>query len=229
MTTHRVIWILVAVVAMPTTLYAQQADAESMSVENFVRSTYIEGVPYELAATYTAEDVPVLLAMLNDEADAPYWGNVAVTLCAIGVEDAVDGVISFIERDVDGQLTRSLYRAKSGAVMALGYSAYKNADGKSLNYLLASVNNPGVWNERGIEWVAPFQASTEERNADLTSVAVMGLALSGTNEARTALRSVQSREALVSEEGGLIDEALKTLDIIGQDGLSGYYAAAERR
>ena len=191
-------------------------------IGDFVRATYIGGIPYDDANAYTPNVVPMLLRMLADENESLHWGNVIVTLCIIGDESVVEPIIAFIERNVEGNVTESQYRAKSSAIMALGYLINKSGNERSLTYLTESVS-PALWNQRGIEWRAPFHADDQERNIALSNDAILGLALSGRPEARTVLRNLQSRESLIGMQEGLISAAVETLDAIAERGLSGYY------
>ena len=226
-TTYRAVCSLILLTAvLPVTMSAQEA--QEVDIRDFVRTTYIEGVPYDFANAYTPDVVPTLLAMLQDNNEEPYWGNIAVTLSVIGDERAVEPLLDFIEGDTEGEVTESMYRAKSSAIMALGYLVNKNGDGRSLDYLVESVE-PEAWDQREIQWRAPFQADTEERNVDLSTVAILGLALSGRDEARLALLNTRSSEALMSTETGLIDTALEILDAVAALGLSEYYRESRAR
>ena len=198
--------------------------AQEMDIRDFVHTIYIEGMPYDAANAYTTEVVPTLLEMLQDENEAPYWSNIAVTLCIIGDESAVDPLISFIEENVEGGVPDSLYRAKSSAVMALGYLINKSGNQRALDYLLEAVD-PDTWARREIHWRTSAQASTESRNVDLSSMAILGLALSGRPEAASALNRVpefkyRSVQPTVS---GFIETARETHRMVSQEGLSEYY------
>lgn len=203
---------------------AANVSAQEMDIRDFVHTIYIEGMPYDAANAYTSEVVPTLLEMLQDENEAPYWANIAVTLCIIGDESAVDSLINFIEEDVEGEVSDSLYRAKSSAVMALGYLINKSGNQRALDYLLESVD-PDTWGQRDIQWRAPVQASTEARNVDLSSMAILGLALSGRPEAASALNAVPQPKFMGVQPGvsGLIEAARETHQTVSEEGLSEYY------
>ncbi len=93
--------------------------AIEMDIKDFVRQTFIHGVPFEKANRYGAGDVDTLLGMLADRSQENYWSNIIVTLCIIGDDKAVDPIIAFIKSST-GQLSHSQYTAKSSAIMALG-------------------------------------------------------------------------------------------------------------
>ena len=197
---------------------------QETNIRDFVHTIFVEGIPYDAANAYTSEVVPTLLQMLQDEDEAPYWSNIAVTLCIIGDESAVGPLISFIEADGEAELSDSRYQATSSAVMALGYLINKSGNQRALDYLLGSVD-PDAWMQRGVRWRARVQASPEARNVDLSSMAILGLALSGRPEAASALDRVPKFKfgAVQPAVSGLIETARETHRMVSQDGLSEYY------
>jgi len=209
----------------------QGNQASSMDIRDFVHQVFIHGVPYEEASKYDASAVPTLLQMLNNPAEEAYWPNIVVVLGMIGDERAVDPIISFIEADVPGGLSREHYAAKTSALMALGYLVNKTGNRKALDYLKASAS-PETWAGRNIAGVAPFQASSTERNRDFSKFAIFGLALSGRPEAAQALRSLQQPAgAEVTREfqaqvSDLVSEALKENQKIANQGLENYYRSS---
>ena len=55
-----------------------------------------EGVPYDVASRYTKEDAKVLLGMLKDPAEKPWWTNIATTICFIGDDSAVKEKMNYV-------------------------------------------------------------------------------------------------------------------------------------
>lgn len=201
--------------------------AQSMDIKDFVRQTFIHGVDYAQASQYGSDVVPALLEMLKDQQEQAHWANIAITLCIIGDEQALDPIISFIEEGGEGKLSGASYRAKTSAIMALGYLINKSGSQKALDYLKASIK-PDEWSNKA-KWSSPFEASMDERNAQLSTMAILGLALSGHSEATEALRSLQapasepSAQAFRAQVSGVVTDALGTLDTISKDGLTEYY------
>ncbi|MGH7166213.1 MAG: hypothetical protein ACREIS_11890, partial [Nitrospiraceae bacterium] len=62
------------------------ASASALPIQDFARQTFIHGVPYEGASRYDGSAVPVLLHMLEDPKEEPYWANIVITLGMIGDE-----------------------------------------------------------------------------------------------------------------------------------------------
>lgn len=201
--------------------------ASEMDIKNFVRQTFIHGVPYEEADRYGANDVDTLLGMLADPSQENYWSNIVVTLCIIGDERAVDPIISFIKSST-GQLSHSQYTAKTSAIMAFGYLINKSGNRKALDYLKESLD-PDTWVERGMRWSSPYQTSAVDRDMQLSIMAILGLALSGNFEAREALLSLQrapkteAAKRLQAQASDVISEALNANKIIAEEGLVDYY------
>jgi len=92
-----------------------------MNIKEFVRQFYIHREPYEEVSKYDASVMPTLLRMLRDPGKQDHWSNIVVPLGMIGDESAVKPMIEFIEKSKKGALNRSRRRAKTSAVMALGY------------------------------------------------------------------------------------------------------------
>ncbi len=202
---------------LPTTTAAQEMD-----IRDFVHQIYIEGMPYEAANAYDSTAVPTLMAMLADSTESPYWANIAVALCIIGDPIYVDPLIDFIKAD-QGTLTDEIYRAKSSAIMALGYLINKTGDENALNYLIESID-PGVWAQREVQYVGPYEASTETRDLNLSTMAMLGLALSGRPEALEALSRVTVPEGAVDDPlAGVAAAAREAHQQIAADGLVEYY------
>jgi hypothetical protein len=189
-------------------------------------------VPYGQASQFGANDVPILLSMLNDKKEEAHWPNIVVTLCMIGDDKAAAPVIAFIDEDVSGKLSPSHYAAKSSAVMALGYLVNKTGNREALDYLKKSLKSD-AWTERTTVWLAPHQASAAERDLDLSSMAILGLALSGRPEAAEALRSLQepaespAAVRFQAQTSSLVGEALKEHAKVAKDGLGDYYKKAK--
>ncbi len=220
----RLFWILCAGGLLCAGLPAGTA-AQDMDVGDFVHQIYVEGIPYEAANAYGADAVPTLLAMLADTSEAPYWANVAVTLCIIGDESALDSLIGFIESDAPGELSDAVYRAKSSAVMALGYLINKTGNERALNYLVESAQ-PANWEAKNLTWRGPFQPNMDTRNVNLSTMAMLGLALSGRPEAAEALRTLSPDNFprdFQPQVSGLIEVALEAHQQIAEQGLATYY------
>jgi hypothetical protein len=110
--------------------------------------------------------------------------------------------------------------------MALGYVVNQSGSKAALDYLIAAAN-PAFWGDTNVGR-AEFQASTQQRDIDLTTKATLGLALSGDPRARDALRKLQaddspSMAAFQAQVGNLIEEALRENEAIEQQGLEAYH------
>jgi len=53
-------------------------------IVEFIHRTYTEGIPFELASSYTREDAQNLIAMLENPDEKPHLTNIVVTLGMIG-------------------------------------------------------------------------------------------------------------------------------------------------
>ena len=119
------------------------------------------------------------------------------------------------------------YRAKTSALMAMGYLVNRTGNQRALSYLQESAR-PEAWAQRDVKGIAPFQASTSERNVDLSKHAILGLALSGRPEAAQTLRSLQqpggtdAARSFQAQIGDLVSEALNEYQKMSSQGLAEY-------
>jgi hypothetical protein len=203
-----------------------------MTVQEFVRQIYVEGLPYEEAARYGPEAVPALEQMLSDAAEQVYWPNIVITLGAIGDERAVDRLLQFVNPPGERQLSDNEFRAVTSAIIALGYAVNRTGNQKALAFLRESVD-PSVWAQRS-RWKSPFHASDEARNFQLSTSAILALGLTGNASAADTLRSLQAQPAseaarrFQAQATDAIAEALKANQAISSGGLAAYYRNAKR-
>lgn len=205
-------------------LFAPGLMAQQMDIQDYVRQTFIQGVPYQQSAEYGASDVPTLLSMLADPAEEMWWTNIVGVLGIIGDERAVQPLIDFAEASVDGETSPAVYRAKTAVPMALGYLVNRSGSQAAQDYLIESLD-PDAWNRRGVGWTDPFLPTAEERNVQLTTMAAMGLALSGTPEAAAALRTMADTMSptLTAQMGDAVSDALEVHEQVSEMGLAEYY------
>lgn len=201
---------------------------QPVDIKDFVRRIFVEGVPYEEASKYGPQDVSTLLEMLADPKEEAYRTTIVVTLGIIGDERAVDPLIAFLSQDVKGTLSHSEYTAKTSVLMALGYLINKSGSQKALTYLTDSLD-PAVWAQRQVNWTSPYHTTMEDRNVQLSTMAILGLALSGHPAAAEALRSLQkpprtkAAEEFQAQVSQVVTEALKAHEMIAKQGLVEYY------
>ena len=196
--------------------FAASAQSPENDVRAFVRQIFFHGVPFEEASRFDVKSVPVLLEMLNDPAEDLYWPNIAVTLAMIGDDETANALIAFIEKS-DDKMSRERYLAKASAIMSLGYLSNRLDSRRAMSYLKESVD-PTVWKRRGVRWASPVHRSEEERDVQLSTMAVLGLALSGRPEAAEAMKAVKHDRIKP-----VVADALRDHEAIKNEGLHGYY------
>lgn len=190
--------------------------AQGEDVREFVRPIYIHGVPYEKALRFNPETaIPILLRMLADPAEEQHWPNVVVTLGMVGDERAVEPLIEFLKRDVDGTLSHSHYIAKSSVVMSLGYVINKTGSQRALDFL-ADGAAPESWSRQPMRWTSPYHRTDAERNRQLATMSILGLGLSGHPTAAEILRQIPDVD-------GVVKTALEAHRQIAEIGLDRYY------
>ena len=224
--------IIVASLGMGVHVHVAISEAMSsaqapMKVEDFVQEIYFEGVPYEEASLYGEEAVPKLLAMLKDPKKKAFQSNIIVTLGIIGDERAVGPMIDVLEGG-DEQLKSEDFAAKSSVLMSLGYLINKSQNKKALDYLKEHMTPKG-WQGSKLTRAEGLQASVDERSQQLSTLAVIGLGLSGHPEAKNALKSLgENVKALgtakfAKQMTSVVEEAMKAHESIVKKGLKAYY------
>lgn len=191
--------------------FAPQAIPQPASVRDFVHQRFIHGVPYQQAQQYGSQgDVQTLVSMLQDPAEEAYWPNIAVTLGMVGDEEAARNLTGFIQRG-EGVLSQQAYRAKTGALVALGYVLAHHNLPNIVKYLVTGTK-PGSW--RSLNWVDPFTRNDESRNLQLATNSLMALGMSGNQRALEALRRIDASRTFIRDENiprlnDVLQEALK--------------------
>lgn len=207
----------------------QTTQSEHLPVEEFVRQSFIGGVPYEETLNnYNESDVPVLLEMLANPDEELHWANIVVVLNIIGSEDVAEPIINFINDGSESPLSRTHYAAKTSALTSFGYLINRTGSKQALNYLIDSLD-PAVWQERPATGISPFQTTLEDTYLDLSKNAILGLALSGDKDAAVALQALldsdPSGQQAIFKANNLetIQEAIATNKQIADIGLVSYY------
>lgn len=207
----------------------QQANNSSITVEDFVRKIYFEGIPYAQASKFGMADIRRLTRMLRDPREKHYWSNIVITLGMTGNKHAFEPIVAFINAST-ADFSQDIYNAKSSAIMSLGYILNATNDPRVLKYLIQSLQ-PSVWQTRKIQGIAKYQSSVNQRDMDFSKYAVLALAISGTEEANKALKNLQSPNAakqnpkFTTQYAELIKDALKENQKISAQGLGAYYLA----
>lgn len=202
------------------------AQTELPEIRDYVHRIHFEGIPYAEASGYTSSSVPTLLEMLGDPQEEQYWTNIVGMLGIIGDEQALDPLINFIEKHVEETLSPAHYRAKTSALMSLGYMVNKSQSERALAYLTEKAS-PTAWEE--MEGASPFTTEAPARNQDFAKYAVLGLAMSGHPTAGKVLEELQSAGARAeassfqAQIGDMVSEALNANRTIAEKGLAGYY------
>ena len=115
--------------------------------------------------------------------------------------------------------------------MAMGYLINKSGNGKALDFLEGGLK-PETWATRNVTWTSPYHAAADDRNLQLTKMAIMGLALSGHPSAMEALRSLQRapttdvERRFQAQVSDIVSEALSAHEEISKEGLPSYYRKA---
>jgi hypothetical protein len=210
---------------------------------SYAHQTFIEGIPYDKGNSLPATASSSLIQMLNDPSNdmfAPvqelYWSNAVTLLGMIGDLNNSGPLISFLENsDRIEQQPSQLNLARKAVPIALGYILAKNRNNSQnpgylqiRDYLMKGLH-PEHWSDQ-IKCVDCTKPEEARRNAHLTTMAILGIALSGDEEASHQLQNLQTifktdARQTVFEVGTveLIQEAVRVNSRIRAVGLSKYY------
>ncbi len=198
-----------------------------VDVLEFVHRRYAEGVPYEIASSYSREDARKLLRLMETpEKEKPYLPSIVTTLGMIGDPLGVEPLITFVEQG-SGTLESPIFRAKTSALIALGYIINKSRDERALSYLAKGVD-PSTWLDKKLEWRPPVEGKRTDLALALVKSSILGLALAGTPEAEKALGlaakfNFAGEPEMTQESQRAVTRALALNKRIQQQGLKQYY------
>lgn len=158
-------------------------------IKAFVRTDYEHGIPYDQSVKFDKTVVPTLLEMLKDPREQNWWGNIIATLGVIGDARAVNPLISFLERDVRGEVDPRLLSALLSVPTALGHIAAKGND-QAIDYLIAN-SRSATLRAKKIPW--KFGAlSGDQLQMPLMKASILGLGISAQPRAMQALEQMQA-------------------------------------
>lgn len=208
---------------------SRNAQTSPATVRDFVSRVYIHGVPFEQAKQYrTVEDVKKLAAILGDHSQERYWPNVVTTLGMIGTREASQQLVAFLGHG-EGKLSPDAFRAKTTALIAMGYVLGQSGRQSTLDYL-AERADPESWSNA--MWSAPSTSDTKERDLILARSAVAALGLSGDPKAEPVLRDLEHGKTIHTPFNSQIPRsaayALDENKVVRETGFDTYVMDKER-
>ncbi|QIL90170.1 hypothetical protein GNX18_10680 [Microbulbifer sp. SH-1] len=197
-----------------------------MDIDDFVRLAFIEGVPYEDAAKYDQTYLPILINMLKDPNEIDHWGNIVAVMGIIGDESSLDEMIAFIEGKPSLEYTETYDRAKTSAIVSIGYLINKSNSDRAVKYL-EKMSFPENWEAKKIPGLTKRQKTYANRNRKFSRYAVIGLGLAGNEKSELALKRIKSikfkDKAYQDEIDGVVDSTISENKKIRKLGLKKYY------
>jgi len=178
------LWLLLGLLLAATPpARAQLADGDF--AEQLVRADYVEGLPYAEARDLTLAGIERLVEMLRDPSEAKHHENIVMALGISGALQAYPALIAYQDREVEGEVDASEYRARRALPLAIGHLA--GTDPRALRFLLEAARPDEP--ESAPRW--RYLYLREERLARiLRRAAITGVAMSGQPEAVAALRAL---------------------------------------
>lgn len=191
--------------------------SQPMDIEEFVKRSYFEGVPFAEASRFDSSVLPKLKAMLSEPEAAAHWSTIVGVVGVIGGPEASSILIGFLDSLKGRAIAPDAFRAGMSAVVALGY-VRKGGEPQAVTYLETILrearNNTPTANGGELRIDPGITAAS----------AVQALALSGQPDAERLLTEI-ARDAKWAADLGAVD-ALQTLREVRDQGLAEYLASA---
>lgn len=169
---------------------APPAQWRAEDVATLARMIHPEGIPVDVVATIPrAVAQPVLLRMLDDPRQQRAWPNVVGMLGIVGDAAAGRALMAFIARAEIGPLSGDQARAKSGAVVGLGYLVQRTGDAAALDFLIGGVR-PSAWGGDILKWTAASTPDQLQRARLFATLSIMGLGVSGDARALGVVQAI---------------------------------------
>jgi len=197
-------------------------------VRDFVRQSWVHGIPFALAKTYGQRDAEVLLQMLEAPAENDaFLPNIVTTLCFIGNDKVVDPLIAFVKNAALS--SDRAYQAKNAVLIHLGDLIHRTQSKTALDFLRSVVTSPDTARrlaaskaEADTRRSATAQPA-EDLGSELAISATWGLALAGTQESRDIINSLGNRRRTLEGVSDIVTEALETHRKVRELGQVRYY------
>ncbi|MGE3310663.1 MAG: hypothetical protein AB7O66_11895, partial [Limisphaerales bacterium] len=221
--------------AAPPGAHANDPDDGAKAPEDilqFVRQTWIHGIPFRLARSYSEKDAEILVRLLAAPMEnEPYLANIVTTLGYIGTAKSVEPLIAFVRNE--SLTSEKAFEAKNAALIHLGDLVHRTRSPAGLEFLKSIASNAASARrlaasmaDAEIRRSAKAQTS-EELAAELSISATWGLALAGTPEAREAIATLGKSTKSLEAASQVVAEALEVFEKVRSLGQQGYYDSKE--
>jgi hypothetical protein len=202
------------------------SDGVSMSLLELAHAPFSDRVPYSLIQGMSNAQMPALLSMLSDLREQDSWANVVTIAGIVGDPEMVSVLNRFLDSSSSGGNPSAIFRSKAAALIALGYLAHRFPDSDALASLIPRTN-VDAWATAG-PWVGETLKTRAAKINSLREVAMIGIALSGRQEALpwlTAARVQQFNTAKSADRNkAFAGEILETHGKVSRVGLEQYYS-----
>lgn len=208
----------------------------AQDVVALARVLYPEGIPVDVVQTLlpraTAERA--LLGLLNNRAEQAAWPNVVGMLGLVGGPASGRALMTFIGRAEGGPLSSDQARAKSDAVIGLGYLVQRTGDKPALDFLVNGVR-PQNWGAGKLSWNNPALQGDAAKARVFANMSMIGLGVTGHPDAQKVLKAIAAGEppyadirTTVPGAARTATEAVANNDVVRSTGLLGLYKLESR-
>lgn len=205
---------------------ATSVGGQEISLEALARTPFVDHMPYEIARRRAAEGPSRVSALLSDRSQADHWANAVVILGMVGDSTTFDTLRAFLLQPSESTLSGSEYRARSVVMLAMGYLVNHSNDRRAIAFLVAAAD-PGTWSRIGLTWRSPFHDDRAALEVSLSNAALLGLALTGRQEAVAELRRLSAGEGVARSRTAsamaAADYALRQAIEVRRVGLEAYH------
>ncbi len=211
--------------AAPDVVTPKPAEQRMGELELRVRKLVKRNRTRPAALELGEEAVPILLSIIGDDQDALYFENAIGILGHIGSERALDPLMDLLEKS-SGELSWIKCKYFMRVPLAIGDIARKGS-ARAFDYLKQRVRDED-W--KGMTWTCERGPAPEELRRIYAERSIIGLALTGSDEAERILHELmeearQRPESIFKERRiSLIEGALQNLHRMKELGEDKYYA-----
>lgn len=197
-------------------------------MEKFIISDFFEGIPLIEAKEFAGNDDAYLREFLSDPEMVNHHPAALTILALSGTKEAEQTLVKYVVTG-KGEIDSGAFAAKSDAVMALGYMA--NLTKGELGFgVLKQTFEKGGWKDLGVEWSFDFSKDPLAVEQSLYNMSLIGLALSGHDDARQMFdvayeqaKSADGEWAVTTQD---VEEYMKEYEKVRKMGLFEYNEAA---
>jgi hypothetical protein len=206
---------------------AKPVDEQGDPLIDLVRSVIVDVFPYEAFAAQDPAELPAVNALLDDVAEQANWSNALIAIGIVGAVEEAPFLAAFVAGNVTDGEPAYVYRAKSAALLGLGYLLHRTGSEQALATLREATSAESWQAFCSEQWLGGSEEERAARVLSLQKTALLALALSGSDASRDIVTELAGSAATLGIEPADFDFYLELHQSVAKAGLSAYYSSAE--